>query len=307
MPAGCGARCDNCQTLLTFKKKLKIDQAAFSTALMSMAFSEFGDWLLAEVGSHKASITIHRYLPLFLEIEKHWKDIPDYPALLKHFSAEGLRRVRLPMKWLKEAQGIMPDPQLREDDSDLRRIEAILASVQAGSTAGRALRKYHRMLQDRLEAGETSIRSIRLALRAAASLLLEAGGDGARLPDQSVLLRYLHRAPGQRAAVTGFVNFINREHDIPLIMPKANRSEQRKKLEAEVLDLMREGGERSGIDRRWLSAALAYFHGLPRRVGMEVPEEQVRTQGCGLVVEWRFQQLWLPNLPQANATKMTKE
>ncbi|TQV64424.1 MAG: hypothetical protein FNT29_05145 [Halothiobacillaceae bacterium] len=300
MPAGMGAQCDQCQWDKSFRKKLNIDLAAFSTPGMAAAFAEFGDWLSKEVGSRKAAITIHRYLPFFLEIEKQWKDIPDYPALLKHFSAEGLRRVRLPMKWLKKARGIMPDAQLREDDSDLRRIEAILASVPEGIAAGTALRKYHRMLQARLNAGETSIRSIRLALRPAASLLLESDPGGSKLPDQAGLLRYLHMSAGQRAAVTGFVNFLNTEFELSLLLPKAKKgasSEQRKKLEAELLDLMRVGSQRSGIDRRWLSVGLAYFHGLPRRVGMEVQDEQVRAQGDGLVVEWRSRNFWLPSRP----------
>lgn len=298
MPAGMGAQCDQCQWDKSFRKKLNIDLAAFSTPGMAAAFADFGDWLNKEVGSRKAAITIHRYLPFFLEIEKQWKDIPDYPALLKHFSAEGLRRVRLPMRWLKEARGIIPAPQLREDDSDLRRIEAMLASVPKGSPAGSALRAYLATLQARLEVGETSIRTIRLALRPAASLLIERDTSGAELPDQVALVRYLHRSAGQRAAITGFVNFLNREYDLNLITPKAKKgasSEQRKKLEAELLNMIREGEVCSGMDRRWLSVGLAYFHGLPRRVGMDISEDKVHVQDAGVVVEWHFKRFWLPN------------
>lgn len=118
-----------------------------------------------------------------------------------------------------------------------------------------------------------------------------------RLPNQSVLLRNLHRTPGQRAAVTGFVNFLNQECELDLLLPKAKkgaRSEQRRRLETEMLDLMREGGEHSGVDRRWLSVGLAYFHGLPRKAGLEVLDKDVELQADGIVVEWGAKKFWLP-------------
>ncbi|BCO27328.1 hypothetical protein MIZ03_2216 [Rhodoferax lithotrophicus] len=37
---------------------------------MGLHFSNFGAWLGEQVGIHKASITIHRYLSFFLDIEK---------------------------------------------------------------------------------------------------------------------------------------------------------------------------------------------------------------------------------------------
>ena len=303
MPAGCGKQCRACQRTATFRKKLNIDLAAFSTPVMGGVFASFGEWLLATVGCDKACISIHFYLPFFLDVEKTWGGVPGYPDLLKHFSAEGLRRVRLPMQWLKEAHGITPDVQMRESDSELRRIEAILASVPGGSSAGTALGKYHRMLQARLDAGDTSIRSIRLALRPAASLLLEADPGGSKLPNQAGLLRYLHVSAGQRAAVTGFVNFMNDHYGLGLTLPDAKKqagTARRKRLEAEMLTLMQEAASNPAgdeINKRWISLGLAYFHGLPKKVGASVADSQISITDGGVWVEWQSMRYWLPFSP----------
>ncbi|MDH5298127.1 MAG: hypothetical protein OEV91_03840, partial [Desulfobulbaceae bacterium] len=150
MPAGRGKLCEDCYWQNTFSKRLKIDQAAFSSTAMADAFSEFGAWLLGEVGGKKAALSIHRYLEFFLENEKCWRRIPGYAELLSRFGAEGLRRVRLPMRWLSEAYGVVPDAGAREGDSDLRRIKKILASFQRGTPAAQELAGYHARLMERV-------------------------------------------------------------------------------------------------------------------------------------------------------------
>jgi len=58
---------------------------------------------------------------------------------------------------------------------------------------------------------------------------------------------------------------------------------------------MREGGEGEEFRRRWLSVALAYFHGLPKEVGRRVPIERVTTQGdVGFIIVWNEKEYWVP-------------
>jgi hypothetical protein len=71
-------------------------------ALMAGHFDSFGHWLGQKVGGHKAALTIHRYLPFFMDIERQWRTIPDYHVLLNHFGTQHLRRVLLPMRWMEE-------------------------------------------------------------------------------------------------------------------------------------------------------------------------------------------------------------
>ncbi|WP_311945334.1 hypothetical protein [Halomonas piscis] len=63
---------------------------------------------MSTVGPQKAALKINHYLTFFLDLETTWQQVPNYPQLLHHFGAEGLRRVRLPMRWLHEAKGVEP-------------------------------------------------------------------------------------------------------------------------------------------------------------------------------------------------------
>jgi hypothetical protein len=268
---------------------------------MEMAFQEYGDWLLMKVGPAKAAMTIHRYLPFFIEMGKAWKAVPSYADLLKHFGAEGLRRVRLPMKWLAETRGVIPDAQAREEDSEQRRIDAIMASIPHGTLAGQTLHAYRDELMKKVAAGGTSIRSVRLALRPAASLLLASDASGHDLPNQAVLDRYLIDAPGQTAALTGFANYLNRQYSlglIPMVNERRVKAARKGRLEAEMMELMREAKATGveGVQRKWVSVALKYFHGLPRTVGTSVRDDQVAIEGGGLSVSFNGQKYWIPRL-----------
>lgn len=62
------------------------------------------------------------------------------------------------------------------------------------------------------------------------------------------------RIPGQRAAVSGFVCYLCEKHRADIALPKVNSGKallnRRKKLEAEMLALMQEGGEGERF-RQW--------------------------------------------------------
>ena len=98
MPAGRGTQCEPCYWRSLLKNRIAMNRAASSVPVMADHFEQFGTWLGTTVGDNKAAITVNRYLSFFLEIEKVWQAIPDYARLIAHFSAEGLRRVRLPMR-----------------------------------------------------------------------------------------------------------------------------------------------------------------------------------------------------------------
>ena len=113
-------------------------------------------------------------------------------------------------------------------------------------------------------------------------------------PNQNVLDAYLETTPGQRAALSGFVCFLRDTHEVKIILPKSNaekaRRNRKKKLEAEMLALMQEVGNSNEFSKRWLSVALAYFHGLPKKVGKTIPNEPiVELEGGSFNVTWKEQ------------------
>lgn len=304
MPAGRGRQCQRCYWRALLDKRILINCAVFSWPAMAVHFEAFGKWLDDEVGGHKAALLINRYLPFFMEIERRWKDIPDYAALLAHFGAAKLRRVLLPMRWMEVTNFVVPDEIAKVDDSNRRRIAFTLGRFASGSKEKVLLEGYYQILLESLRGGKTALCSIRLALSPAAALLGRATAMSRIPPDQKVLDAYLEKTPGQRAAVSGFVRYLHQAHGVDIALPKADsgklQRQRRRKLEAELQSLMSEKSDSDEFTRRWLSVALAYFHGLPKRVVgtnwkslLHYPES-----GDGLIFRWNGLEYWLPSRPR---------
>lgn len=296
MPAGRGNLCERCYWTSTCRKRVQIDLAAFATPVMRDDFDQFGRWLEGKVGAHKAALTIHRYLPFFLQMEAKWTRIPPYAKLLDHFAAEGLRRVRLPMQWLREARGVEPDPIARQNDSERRRIQALVNALPAGYGPAHVLTDYHNTLMARHEAGRTSLHSVRLALRPAVSLLQAAHQQDQKLPDQPALDRYLLEAPGQKAAVTGFIRFLQANHGVELVIrtdSKKTRVARRRKLERMIIHMSEHPEDGEEFMHRWISAGLEYFHGIKVSVKAVMGATVIKDDD-GLRVEINRQSYFLP-------------
>lgn len=299
MPAGNGKQCQKCYWKGLLEKRIEMDSAAFSVTQMATNFEAFGRWLGQETGEHKAAMTIHRYLPFFLEIERRWKTIPEYGKLLAHFGALRLRRVLLPMRWMEENGYVVPDTAAKEEDSERRRIAATLDKFPRESRERAILEGYHNVLMMEMKADNTTLRSIRLAMTPAAAFVLRAKEMKSMPPDQKTLDAYMEKTPGQRAAVSGFVRYLRDVHGAKISLPRSDSKKaqrnRRKKLEAEMLVLMRTSNGSEEFRRQWLSVALAYFHGLPRKVGRRIQTEGIGVHEDGSVtVTWNGQKYWIP-------------
>lgn len=298
MAAGLGKRCQECYYRDLLAKRVLMDSVAIMAQPVANLFRQFGDWLGSTVGVHKAAITLHRYLGFFLELEKQWGEVPAYPDLLIHFGANGLRRFELPMRFLVGKALVVADPEARIEDSERRRVETIMNRLVAGSQEREILEAYHLKLQEKMDTGATTLRSLRLALVPAAGLLIYASGQGRTPPGQMELEGYLKQTPGQRAALSGFVGFLNQSYGPGIALPQMDGRAsklRRKKLEAELLALMREGGEGEEFRRRWLSVALAHFHGIPMKVGGQIQDGKVIDQkDGGLSIVLGGQNYWVP-------------
>lgn len=299
MPAGRGNLCESCYWRDTFFKRLTLDEAGLSSLHFVLLFRAFGIWLLDQVPAQKAALAIHRYFSFFYEMEKRWNGIPIYPQLVAHFSAEGLRRVRLPMRWLLETSQVHVDSRQREDASDQRRIDAILASIPSGTPASTVLLAYKEALQVRLAGGQITLRTVRLSLRPAASLLTTQKKVEFDLPAQSDLDHYLLGAPGQKAAITGFISFINTHYSKKLLI-RVDKNKtlaiRRKKLEKEIAALVAENSRSDEFRIKWLSVGLAYFHGLSRNVGPTIAKDGISTDENGnFCILWKEKSYWLPH------------
>lgn len=299
MPAGYGKQCQNCYWSELLGKRTKMDCVAFSSPNYSVIWGNFCQWLGKKTGTHRAALTIHRYLPFFVEIERQWEKIPDYNDLLMHFGTQRLRRVSLPMRWLVESGHIEVRAEAKAINSEKRRIEAIINRVPIDSSEQNILKGYHKSLRDALYNGNTTIRSIRLALSPAVALLVQAKGMGVLPPDQKVLAAFLEKTPGQRAAVSGFVRYLREEFAAELILPPKNdlriKINRKRRLEAKLLDLIQNGSNNQPYNLQWITTALAYFHDLPTSLVNQVSKEQILLQHDGsYTVACNGENYWIP-------------
>ena len=119
-------------------------------------------------------------------------------------------------------------------------------------------------------------------------------------PDQKALDGFLRQTPGQRAALSGFVKYLREKHGVEMTLPKndSHRAyrKRRKKLEAEMLTLMREGGTDRERKQRWLCVALAYFHDLPLKTGQNVSDKDITADENGMTIRIGGGSHWIPQL-----------
>lgn len=301
MPAGYGKVCEICYYRGLLGKRVEMDCAGFASSEIIRLFREYGCWLEAEVGVQKAAISVHRYQQFFAEVDTQWGTVPKYKVLLARYGTLGLRRRELPMRFLVKTGRVEVDAVAKTEEATQRQIFVLLKSFSATSRARALLTGYHNHLQKRLKAGKTSLHSIRLALTPAVEMLKEAHVDGDRIPNQSDLDKYLNRAPGQRAAISGFVGFLKKSGAAELnLLPKMSKGKMQRRakqaLEHELIALLTTGGSGKVHARKLIGVALAYFHGLPElavRKSRSINAD-VDTDRSGVTLQIRGIGYWLP-------------
>jgi len=296
MPAGQGKECSTCYYKKLLHRRIDMNCASFLTTSMSDTFSLFGAWLMDEIGPSKAAITINRYLAFFLEMEKLWGEIPkDYSVLLKCYGPKGLRMRELPMRYLQRNGYMIVDESSKQEEAERRRIAALIE--KSGNC--KKLKDFYDNLVVKLDAGETSLRSIRLALMPATKLMRSVQDSGRLIPVQSDVIAYLKKSPGQRSAVSGFVVYLRNECGLKVFLPpKDGRAAKNKRraLEDELTQLLKYGGKGILFQRKLLGTALAFFHNLPKVVIKSYPLTDLgSTPGDSMSLVIRGITYWLPN------------
>lgn len=297
MPAGRGKECDDCTWKKTFERRVRIQIEGYDRASVRKRFAEFCEWLCHQMGPRKAALKLKHYLVFFSFLDTHSVELPSYVSLLNHFEADGLRRMRTPMLWLNERYGIQPDATMREEHSDKRRIEEMINSMPSGA-AQTALSGYRAYLMSRQGQGKTTIRSVRLSIRAARDLLAAGSELLVALPAQQAVTDYLTHKPGQRASSLGFIAYLNRTYELDLNADVSKRAQSKargQRLEADIHAMYdsREQGE--AFERNWIKTALMLFHKLPRVSKKMISYTPFTVEGqCGYNVALNGKTYWVP-------------
>lgn len=294
-PAGYGAECEKCRDRRTFYKRLQMNVQALSRDVFREAYLAYGEWLINKIGPKRAALLINRHLKSFTEMNAQCTRLPTYQQLLEAKGALWIRRAQLPMQWMAEERGMQVDETLREEVTEVGRIEAIVASTSSG--AGRKMLQAYRVhLESKPNKRANSLRSVRMAMRSAANLVLVSEAAGRPLPSSESLRSLLAETPGVAASLASFISFLNASYELSIVFPKDNRDAiklRRKRAEQVLKSLMGEAA--SGVDvlDRWPTAALGYFHGVAKvnKKSMVLTSDPEKN---GLVVTLKDKEYWIP-------------
>ena len=297
-PAGLGDRCSSCYFLDLLDRKLNLSLGGLESENLQLVFRQYSEWLLRQYGSQKAAVVINKHFNFFREIDQRWHVVPPYETLLDFYGADGLRRHRMPMRFLDETKLIRVNQDKKNYNSEARKIDRIVDGFNGDLQAKLVLNHYRMLLLEAVENKEVRIRTVRLYLRASASLL-----EFARIFPlvQKDVNAYLNKKPGQAASLTRFVSYMNAEWGTELEMPHDKHRHHRvgKSLaEKKLVRLLKDSGDNASYeDKDILSAALEYYHGMPPKVA-STEEIALRKEDLhdGEIATIQGFDYWLPRL-----------
>jgi len=295
VPAGYGSRCEMCSLKLRLNKAVDKHSAEFTIPEIVPLYKHFCTWLVDASGLKKSTSAVYRYHKFFLEIEGIMFAPITYEMLLSKYGAEGLRRWIMPVRFLSEHFGLDINENEKLVDSEHRRVVNLMKRLPDASQVKRILDAYYQFLLGKVDKGETTIKSVRLALTPAVDLLKAIGVDDS--PTQYQLNIYLRKKPGQRAAISGFVSFMKSQYQVDWELPKkATKSKiyARQEAELKLVRLLRNPKSNPTYRQRLLMAQLRYFHGLDiksKDVRLELKENDNKDK----YVEYSGKRYWLPD------------
>lgn len=168
---------------------------------------------------------------------------------------------------------------------------------QCGASASHLLlTDYYAVLNERVTSGRMTVRSCRMALHVAWSLMNVCTLFCHQLPLKEDVRRYLRKAPGQRNNLQGFISYLNVQHGTALQLPRKKihfHERSRRKLEKQLIALIREGSI-NFQHAPSLRIALACFHHLTlSQASQIVAQGQLTRTNDGLTVTWEGKRYWV--------------
>ncbi|MFS8175753.1 hypothetical protein [Vreelandella titanicae] len=106
----------------------------------------------------------------------------------------------------------------------------------------------------------------------------------------------MHAVPGQAASVTGFTNFLNRQHATtlaPRVDEKRARKRRKEKLARTTMQMAKCADQGEDWSERWIVTAMEYFH--DKKVSKKTLRQQaVEREEDGIKVIMGGVTYWLP-------------
>jgi hypothetical protein len=265
------------------------------------AFSSYVSWAVAHTDAKRLCLALVRHAEFFTTLDQHPDAVWDEAFVLRVFGTSRLRKYELPIRWLQDQHALALTPQAKQENAEIQTSRKLVQSLPVGSVGGSVLQAFFDELHARVDKGSIKVRTMRMALRPAVSLLLTASPEGVEMPNQAALNDMLRSTPGQRAAVSTFLGFLKTRYAIALVAHQSashRLARTREKLGAQLAEIANSIRRDAKARLLWDVTALRYFHRLTRVHALEIVKTATRKalpDGDELHVE--SQTFWLPRPP----------
>lgn len=303
--AGYGHQCINCSSKKTIKKRIAIGKKLLSK-FFSNEFELFCKWLEKRRGGEGVVFVathILKYLDYFIELDKLALELnqrPSYRQVVKRFSVAKTRKYLLVSIFLNDLNIIPINNNIKEEYSNLGMIDRLLGKFRNDAIYENIILNYYSYLLQK-QKNKASIRSIRLALGQAVALIAWCEHFSLKHPTNELLYGFLWHSPGRRAGLTGFINYLNHNLQLDLVLPSDNElifirpCESNKYLKIKLLSSLRAIRCNNAYEGKVLEIAIAYLHGIriPKYVWLQKSSIKKNKKGY-IYIKLLKKELYLP-------------
>jgi len=302
-PAGRGRICQECSSRNGLIKKVELAKDTLSS-YFNGHFEGFALWLSKKRGPQFASHRILYFFEWFKKLDKlaiSLGRMPVYADVVSTFSVAETRQYLLATRYLDENNIIAIDKKAQKIHADMDMIDRYLTALPRKSYHAEVISSYHLYLQERLSAGKTSVRGMRLAMTPAVRFFQYCLYDPEEVPLQKLLEGYLWCYYGQKSAITGFVLFLNRDFGYSLSVKDIYRpvferpKSSHKYLEQRFLSFLRDRHQMKEKDyEEFLRIAIGYLHGIDILKHIKIGFCDIKKSGEGYQIRFGGEVFVLP-------------
>ncbi len=280
IPAGYGNICKECNSDKTLGKKMAFLSKALSTNFCDI-FQEFSLWLSKRRGSPFASLNIQYYYGYFFildEISLELKRVPTYEEIVSRLTIAKTREYLLVTIFLDEIKLIEIDAKIKDEYANIDMIDKYLKTFKKESKSYMFISSYYQYLLRKLEDAKTTIRSIRLSITPAVKFLKYCENFKNNTPTNYILEGYLWCYAGQKAAITGFINFLQKNQGINIsikeikLAPFTSSSISNEILKQRLLNMLKLPAIPKNKVNYFIKTIVSYLHNI------EVPNNTYLTK-----------------------------
>jgi len=268
--AGKGTICPECNYKNSLTKKTNFIANALSKHMQNL-FYTFSIWLTDRRGLLFASTHIQQYQAYFIELDNLCEKInriPSYEEVVKKLSVARTRTNLSVTLFLDEIKIIIVDKEVQEKYANIDMIHRYLESFEKGTYNYKTIKRYYDKLYKKFEKNKTTLRSIRLALTPAVRFLEYCKNFNQIQPNITMLRGYLWHYPGQKASITGFINFLKIDFKLDISVKNIGKivfkspNTSKEQLKQRLISVLRFNEKLKNNNKNLLKISIGYLHGI---------------------------------------------